>query len=294
MPHRGCPTGHRIPTACFWPGFINGDDPPPMTSITWAAWGTTIRLQTLDPAALGSASRLVLDDLRRAERLADADNPRSAVNRLIRQTRGPVTTSPELARLIRLALDAAALTDGRCDPTVGNTTELLSARRRAPWIPVCGNGTATSGYRPAAGADAVRLQGRRLLLPLGVRLDLTAIAKADLVARAAARVARLLTTGVLLDLGGDLVTAGPAPSGGWLVPVAGGTGAVCLGPRQALSSVRMAGIVDPATGRPMGADGAARISVVAEGALEAKALAVAAAVRGLPAGRDVLTHWDVA
>ncbi len=265
-----------------------------MTSITWAAWGTTIRLQTLDPAALGSARRLVLDDLRRAERLADADNPRSAANRLIRHTGRQITISSELARLIRLALDAAALTAGRCDPTVGNTTELLGARRRAPWVPVCDNGTATSGRRRAVGAEAVHLRGRRLTLPPGVRLDLTAIAKADLVARAAARVARLLDTGVLLDLGGDVVTAGPAPSGGWLVPVAGGTGAVRLRPGQALSSVRTARTVDPATGRPMAADGVARISVVAEGALEAKALAVAAAVRGLPAGREVLTRWDVA
>jgi thiamine biosynthesis lipoprotein len=273
-----------------------------MTSITWPAWGTTIRLQTLDPAAMGSARRIVLDELYRAERLADAGNPRSAVNRLIRRTGRDVTTSPELARLIRLALDAAALTGGRCDPTVGNATALLAPRRRMLRLPVCGTGTATSAYRAATGADAVRLRGRQVLIPLGVRLDLNAMAKADLAARATTRVARLLGTGVLLDLGGDVVTAGPAPSGGWLVPVAGASGAVRLKPGQALSSVRVAAIVDPATGRPLGtrfeatepADGARRLSVVAEGLLVAKSLAVAAAVRGLPAGRQVFTRHDVA
>jgi thiamine biosynthesis lipoprotein len=275
-----------------------------MTSITWPAWGTTIRLQTLDPAAVRSARRIVLDELHRAERLADAGDPRSAVNRLIRRTGRDVTISPELARLIRLALDAAALTGGRCDPTVGNSTARLAPRHRMLRLPVCGTGTATSGHRAAAGADAVRLRGRQVVIPLGVRLDLTAVAKADLAARATTQVARMLGTGVLLDLGGDVVTAGPAPSGGWLLPVAGRSGAVRLRPGQALASVRVAGIVDPATGIPIGsgpggagttgADGAARLSMVADGAVTAKAFAIAAAVRGLPAGREVFTRRDVA
>ena len=66
------------------------------------------------------------------------------------------------------------------------------------------------GYVP--GWQSVRLDGRRLRLPAGVRLDLGATAKglgSDRAARAAA--ACVPGGGVLVSLGGDIAVAGEAP-----------------------------------------------------------------------------------
>ena len=102
-----------------------------------------------------------------------------------------------------------------------------------------------------------------------------------------------LDTGVMVGLGGDIATAGPAPAGGWRVLVRDGpddpqcTVAIPAGAAMATSSTLSrtwaAGtrhhIVDPATGLP------ARpvwrtVSVVARSCQEANMLSTAAIVRG--------------
>ena len=57
-------------------------------------------------------------------------------------------------------------------------------------------------------------------IPGGVRLDLGATAKALAADRAAAAAAAAAGAGVLVNLGGDIAVAGPAPPGGWRVRVA--------------------------------------------------------------------------
>jgi thiamine biosynthesis lipoprotein len=52
-----------------------------------------------------------------------------------------------------------------------------------------------------------------------VRLDLGATAKALTADRCARLVHDRLGTGVLVELGGDIATAGPAPGGGWTIRV---------------------------------------------------------------------------
>ena len=115
-----------------------------------------------------------------------------------------------------MALRAAALTDG-----LGR-----SDRRRARWC--------SSGYdrdfadvARLARAPAARRAGCRagavveldrdagtVRVPAGVRLDLGATAKALAADRAARRaLPRRRATGVLVNLGGDIATAGPRPAG---------------------------------------------------------------------------------
>jgi FAD:protein FMN transferase len=64
----------------------------------------------------------------------------------------------------------------------------------------------------------VRLDRDTLTVPAGARLDLGATAKAWAADHGAAAAARTCGTGVLVALGGDIATAGPAP-GGWGVLV---------------------------------------------------------------------------
>jgi thiamine biosynthesis lipoprotein len=270
-----------------------------MSTLSWPSWGTTVSVQTADPAALRSARRLVDLCLRAGEKAADGDRARSEIQRLDRSGGAPVTVSPLLADLVAAALDAAAMTEGACDPTVGTSTAVLAARIRADQVgdrsrfPVCGASSATSPLRPARGWQHVRVDGRRVVVPVGIHLDLSATATAFLASGAAVFAARHLGTGVLVDLGGDVATAGTSPSGGWRVAVGSPDGAdpasggpqtgrlqtVRLHPSDALSTAGGHTVVDPRTGRVVPQIWR-RISVRTMDCVTAKALAIAAHVAG--------------
>jgi thiamine biosynthesis lipoprotein len=116
------------------------------------------------------------------------------------------------------ALRAAHLTDGDVDPTVGHALVLAGYDRDFDEI------------RPSARAvRAVRAPGWRVVevdrdagtvrVPAGVVLDLGATAKALAVDRAARAAGEAAGCGVLVNIGGDLATAGPPPPGRWPVRV---------------------------------------------------------------------------
>ena len=65
----------------------------------------------------------------------------------------------------------------------------------------------------------VTLHDRTATVPRGVVLDLGATAKAVAADRCAQRVHTATGSGVLINLGGDIATAGTAPAGGWQVLV---------------------------------------------------------------------------
>jgi thiamine biosynthesis lipoprotein len=110
---------------------------------------------------------------------------------------------------------------------------------------------------------------RTVRVPARVRLDLGATAKALAADRAAALAAQAAGCGVLVNLGGDIATAGTAPAGGWAVRIADWHAA---GPNADSETVRIDDgaiatssttvrrwarggealhhVVDPATGRP--------------------------------------------
>jgi thiamine biosynthesis lipoprotein len=239
--------------------------------------------------------------------------------------------SPLLTTLLTAALEAAARTDGDVNPTVGaamcglgydrdfaeiTPTAVVEAAVSAtpPAEPRHPPGPHRSGRpgRQLHGGPAharqqadrrvrfytsphwrsVRLDGRDLTVPSGVLLDLGATAKAVAADRTAALVASRLDVGVLVALGGDIATAGPAPSRGWRVLVRDRPGdpqctvELPAGAALATSSTvsrtwgeRLHHILDPRTGRP-----ATRVwrtvSVAAHSCLDANTLSTAAIVRG--------------
>ena len=213
---------------------------------------------------------------------------------------GSCIVSEGLAEAIAVALAAAEWTGGLVDPTVGGALCGLGYDRdfaALPQDPASEAAPPEPGHVP--GWRSVQLDGRRLRLAAGVRLDLGATAKglgADRAARAAA--ACVPGGGVLVSLGGDIAVAGEPPVGGWPVLVAdepepsgpelgqlvrlaaGGLATSSIRCRQWRRGGRtLHHIVDPRTGLP--AAGPWRTaSVGAANCAEANAAATAAIVAG--------------
>jgi len=61
----------------------------------------------------------------------------------------------------------------------------------------------------------ITLHNRVATVPRGIVVDLGAIAKAVAADRCARRTQLATGSGVLINLGGDIATAGTAPDGGW-------------------------------------------------------------------------------
>ena len=188
---------------------------------TWRAIGTSVQLVVTDPAGLEAAAaevRRVLDEIDLA---ASRFRDDSELSRLNHAEGRPVQASPLFQQALRIALDAAAWTDGLVDPTVG--TSLLASGYDRTFRLIDRDGPPlTLTLRQAPGWQRVELDDTtgKVRVPAGARLDLGATAKAlaaDLAADAAAAAAGC---GVLVSLGGDICVAGETPDGGWPVRIA--------------------------------------------------------------------------
>lgn len=175
--------------------------------------GVTVR-ELLGVASERAQAEIAGCDLACSRFRADAEL--SALNDPTRKST-EVTVSSWLAEALATAIWAAAETDGLVDPTVGQCVidfgydrsfELLS-----PDQPL------TVRAQHVAAWPRVRVRGLRATVPVGVRLDLGATAKALCADRAARAAATLAGCGVLVSLGGDIAVSGPAPEEGWAVYV---------------------------------------------------------------------------
>ncbi|HSV67736.1 MAG TPA: FAD:protein FMN transferase, partial [Mycobacteriales bacterium] len=124
---------------------------------------------------------------------------------------------------VGVALDAAEQTGDDLDLTVGHTLAALGYNRDFDLVAPTDPATRLTVRRLVSWHD-VRLDGRLLTVPPGVRLDLGATAKAWAADRAATLLAERLGCGVLVSLGGDIAVAGEPPGGGWRVRVQDVTG----------------------------------------------------------------------
>lgn len=260
----------------------------------WPVWGTTARLVVTDPGRLFAARKLVTAQLAAVDRACSRFRGNSEVRQVQRAAGRPVRVSNLLAELVAAALAAARRSDGAVDPTVGAAMQRLGYDRDLSLLSVCGGWTQVE-ERPVPGWRQVRLDGRELTVPAGVLLDLGATAKAFTADRCAQLVADRCGTGVLVSLGGDIATAGPAPEGGWQVLVQDLPGdpdcTVALPGRAALATSSTVSrqwwrsgrllhhILDPRTCQP--APPVWRtVSVAADRCVEANTLTTAAIVRG--------------
>ncbi len=276
--------------------------PTALGSCVWATLGTSALLRVTDPEALAAARGAVEQELAAIDRACSrfrADSELSRVNACAgRLTR----VSPLLIEALEVALRAAELTDGDVDPTVGLALELAGYDRDWRLLDA-------PGPEPVA-APVIRLRVRgwwqtivldraacSLRMPAGVKLDLGACAKALAADRAAAAAHLAGGCGVLVGLGGDIATSGPAPGGGWRIRVTDDHRSDCSAPGQTVSilagglatsstAVRrwshgghtMHHIIDPRTGAPV-RDTWRTVSVAAANCTDANVAATAAIVR---------------
>lgn len=183
----------------------------------WELWSTRARLVVTEPGAIDAARVLVDHLLGEVELAASRFRPDSEISKLAPGPDGTTTVSPMLADLLSEAIEAARTTDGAVDPTVGATLAALGYDRDIRLVESGSRMVAL--VRPVPGYGRLRLDGRTLALPAGLELDLGATAKAVAADRCAALVAQRLGVGVLVSLGGDIATAGPAPAGDWQIRV---------------------------------------------------------------------------
>ncbi|MCM3883700.1 FAD:protein FMN transferase [Frankia sp. R82] len=188
-------------------------------STSWPVWSTTAQVVVTDPGQLDAAVRIVADEIAAVDQTASRFRPDAEIMRLAAADGAPQQVSELLAELIEVALDAARRTGGDVIPTLGGALADLGYDRDLSLLAMNGPPVRTV-HRPAPGWRRISLVGRMLTLPADVQVDLGATAKAHTADRAAARVAARLDTGVLVSLGGDIATAGQAPTGGWQVHVA--------------------------------------------------------------------------
>jgi thiamine biosynthesis lipoprotein len=160
----------------------------------------------------------VADVLRDIDLTLSRFRPDSELSRLNGGAGAWHPVSPLAQRALRIALDAASWTHGLVDPTLGAALIALGYDRTfrlvaadAPDVPVM--------VAPTADWTSVELddEAARVRWPPGLVVDLGATAKgyaADLAAEAAHAATGC---GVLVNLGGDLASAGAAPTEGWSV-----------------------------------------------------------------------------
>jgi thiamine biosynthesis lipoprotein len=225
----------------------------------------TFRAMGTDVELLGDGGYDAADaEFRRLEVMMTRFRDDSELSRLNRH--GTLAASPDLVRVVELALDARARTDGRFDPTVHDAVVAAGYDRTFAEL--------TDGVLgdPVRGGGDVRIVGSRIELGAAVRLDLGGIAKGY----AAERAAEIL--GVhgpcLVNAGGDIAVRG----GAWPVGVEDFTlelthGGLATSGRDR-RRWRRGGreqhhLIDPRTGAPAETP-LLRVTVVAADAVEAE------------------------
>ncbi len=267
---------------------------------TMAAIGTIVTVVVTEQAKADDALALLADELRALDLACSRFRSDSELRLVEEYGAGrPVAVTPLLFDLMETGCRVAADTAGIVDPTVGSALIELGYDRDFAEI---ATDDVVGGFdpQPAPGWWRVVLdpEARTIAIPVGVHVDLGSTAKAFAADRAAARLAEALDCGVLVNLGGDVAVAGPAPIGGWAVGIASECHTAVAGVEQVVTIAegglassgttartwlrngrRVHHIVDPWTGQPAPALWSL-VSVAAPSCVEANAWSTAAVVWG--------------
>lgn len=253
-----------------------------MVRRSFRAMGTDVEV-IVDAADADELLVAAEDEFERLEQIMSRFRPASELSRL--NARGQIDASPDLLAIVRLALDARERTHGRFDPTVHDALVAAGYDRTFDDVPAEGP-AATSDPAPCNGR--VDVDGSRVSLESGVRLDLGGIGKGF----AAERAASLLADGgpCLVSAGGDIALRGVPDDGTWPIAV---TDELTLGltsgglatsgaerRRWRRGETECHHLIDPATGRPAATD-ILRVTAIGRDAIDAEVLATSLFLGGV-------------
>ena len=269
----------------------------PLTA-SFTAIGTTNRILVTAGSSLPAAVEIAKEHLAELDKAVSRFRDDSEVSQLARMAETGETWyfgSSLFNDHLDAARHAARISGGLVDFTVGSA--VIASGYDADLDIV----RARSGYslpaRPpkAPGWERVVRGGAgRISTPRGTVLDFGATAKAHAADTIAGLLSAALPGGFLVNLGGDIATAGPAPDGGWRVGIEAADGGIrqvvaIIDQAIATSSTQLrrwqtdAGsvhhIVDPRTGRTASSFWA-HATCVASSALEANTASTASIVLG--------------
>ena len=262
--------------------------------------GTLNTVVVEDARHLPAAMQVVRDEVGAIDETCSRFREDSELSRLNRSAgSGFVEVSPLLEKALMAAMNAAEMTNGLVDPTVGKAVN--DAGYAVTFTAVVIDGpprevtvTKIAGWRSIE-HDPDRHAFR---LPAGTVLDLGASGKAWAADRAAGAVMSRLGVPVAVECGGDMAVSGPHPEGGWPVRVAADVDAAewadiaiydgglatsgTTSRRWRRGGIEMHHIIDPSTGLPAQTPWT-MVSVAAATCLEANAAATAAVILGTAA-----------
>jgi len=264
-------------------------------TFAFRALGTKAVVAVTDRAARDDAVALVAAELAALDAACSRFRDDSELTRVVRAGGRPVRVSPLLLDAIAAALDAARVTDGLVDPTVGRTLRLAGYDATFRIVAARDGDGFHARFDRTPGWEVIELDraAETVRVPDGVELDLGATAKAFASDRCAQIAAGLCGCGVLVGLGGDISVAGDVPAAGWPIGIAddhdatpdvtvaihGGGVATSstLVRRWRSGDIVLHHVIDPRTGRP--ADTCWRtVTVAAASCLEANIASTAALV----------------
>lgn len=233
-------------------------------------------------------------EIGRIDALLSAENRGSDIARINAGAGGFVEVSEETAGIIRRSAEYSALTEGAFDITVYPLVLEWGFITKDYNIPSEGR---ISELRGRVGSNRIEVDGSRVKIEEGQRIELGAIAKGYLTDRISAILTRNGIERANISLGGNLLVAGgredgtpwrvglqdPAnPGGSFGVLQAGDTAVITSGDYQRYfeeNGVRYCHIIDPSTGYPA-ANGLHSVTVVTRDGVEGDALSTALFVMG--------------
>lgn len=264
-------------------------------SASWEVFTSKAVLVVNEPSQLTAAKRAVQTIVDGVDLACSRFRDDSELARVNTAAGARVAVSPLFVDICERALTAAQLSGGDLDPTIGSSLRACGYDRDFASIRAGGS----VRFVRAAGFRCVRLRKDEssVQIPAGVELDFGASAKAYACDLAAAAARDLAPAGLLISIGGDIATAGPAPDGGWNVLVTddhsadvdarGQTVAIFSGGLATSSTTRrrwrrghseIHHILNPATGAPARSPWRT-VSVVAASCLEANIASTTAIIR---------------
>ncbi len=245
---------------------------------SFQAMGTTIELvlETNDSCAAAAAFDEAEAEFERLEQIMSRFRPDSELSQL--NGRGALDASQELAEIITTAVEARESTDGRFDPTILDA--LVAAGYDRSFDELSADDDAPTAAPSRACGGGIEIDGRRIVLAPGVRVDLGGIGKGFAAERVAAQLA--LTGPALVSAGGDVAVRGIPAEGSWAVAV---DDSLTLGlergglatsgrdrRRWERAGLEQHHLIDPTTGLPSRTD-LIRVTAIAADAVQAEVIA---------------------